>query len=401
MPSVVRPCWCSFLTTLHIGAPEEGFLCSSCSLPLHALSSLTANRCCLESKIAGAWVSPDSLISAPLRVVGSAPRMDLACRFMGSWRLSRLPNSLGSHQRSLPYSATAWAHATWTARTLSGTTPYVLVRVQSVAFAALVFFMHRLCCSLNVRCASIQTPSQCVACVLIRMTLFPTLIFAVNFGQRCFLWPRLRVNSAASIFVVSNCSHHLPAHLLRFAALLSSIETTWLISLPVATQPRSSTKDRPWASDMYHSTHLISPEVLIAKRIGDTGEPCGTPASTGCLSLVLPSITISTVLSDRELSFHHIRSPSIFLTFVKLTSHPLATLGKAALMSMRSTPVMWPFVQAAWALSTMMAAASMADRPFLLPNCPSLSNPHLSGSSDSSSAATFSTTFPIPLSTDM
>jgi len=84
MPLIVRPCSCSFLTTLHIGAPEEGLLCSSFSLPLHAFSSLAANRCCLESKVTGAGVSPDSLISAPRGVVGSAPRIDLACQLRRS-----------------------------------------------------------------------------------------------------------------------------------------------------------------------------------------------------------------------------------------------------------------------------------------------------------------------------
>ena len=48
MPSVVRPCSCSFLTTLHIGAPEEGFWCSSFNLLLHAFASLAVNCCCLE-----------------------------------------------------------------------------------------------------------------------------------------------------------------------------------------------------------------------------------------------------------------------------------------------------------------------------------------------------------------
>jgi hypothetical protein len=157
IPLVVRPCSCSFLTTLYISTPEEGLLCSSFSLLLHAFPSLAANRCCLESKVTCAGASPDAVISGPRGVVGSAPTMNLACRLGRSWRLSRLPTCLGSHQSSLPYSATAWTHATWMARTLSGTMPYVLVCHRSLASAALAFLMHRLWCSLNVRCASIQT----------------------------------------------------------------------------------------------------------------------------------------------------------------------------------------------------------------------------------------------------
>jgi len=346
MPLVVRPCSCYFPTTLHIGAPEEGLLCSSFTLLLHASSSLAANRCCLDSMVTGAGVSPDSLISAPCGVVGSAPRMDLACRLRRSWRLSHLPTSLGSHQSSLPYSATAWTHATRTASTLSGTTLYVLVSDRSLASAALAFSMPRLRCSLNVKCASIQTPSQHVGCVLNRMDPFPTLIFADSYGRRCFLWPRLRVNSGTSVFAVWNCSPCLLAHSMLFAAHLLSIETTWLTLLPVATQLRSSTKDSPAAFETYSSTNLLSPEVKIAKRIGDTGEPRGTPASTRCHSMALPSIIISTVLSDSKLSVHRTRSPSICLTFSKLTSRPFAKLGKATLISTRITPVMWPFVHA-------------------------------------------------------
>ena len=235
---------------------------SSCfSLLLHPFASLAVNRCCLESKITSAGVCPDSLISAPSGVVGSAARMDLACRLMRSSRSSRLPTSLGSDQSSLPYSATAWTHATWTALTLSGTTQYVLVRVRSLASAALAFIMHRLCHSLNLRWGSIQTPSQCVACALNRMIPFPTRVFAVSFGRRCILFPRLRVNSHASNFAVSNCNQRLLVHLMLWAAHLSSTMTTWLSLPPVANRPRSSTKDSSSASDTYSSTHLISLEV--------------------------------------------------------------------------------------------------------------------------------------------
>jgi len=150
MPSVVRPCSCCSLSTLHIGAPEERFQCSPFTLLLHASAMLAANRCCPESKITGACVSPDSLISAPRGVVGGAPRIDLSCRLRRSWRSSRLPTSLGSHQSSLANSATGWTHRTWSALMLSGTMPSVMVSFRSLASAVLTFIMYQLCCSLNV-----------------------------------------------------------------------------------------------------------------------------------------------------------------------------------------------------------------------------------------------------------
>jgi len=261
VPWVLWPCSSSSLITLHIGAPEARLWCSSSSLLLHAFASLGANRCCLESRITGAGISADYLISARCRVVGGAPRMDLDCRLRRKWRSSRLPTSLGSHQSSLPHSATALTHATWTALTLSGTTPYVLVRVWSQASAALAFFMVRLRRPLNVRCVPILTPSHRVACVLNRMMPLPTVIFADSFGRKCILWPRLRLNRAASVIEVSNCSPCVFAHSMLFAVHISSFETTWLTSLLVATQPWSSTQHSPSASDTYYSTHFISPEV--------------------------------------------------------------------------------------------------------------------------------------------
>jgi len=136
---------------------------------------------------------------------------DVACRLRRRWRSSRRPTSLGSHLSLLPYSATARMHATCTARTFSGTTPYALVCDRRLASAALADFMHRLWCSVNVRCASIQTPSHRDAGGLNRMDPFPTLFFAVSSGRRCSLWPRLHLNSAPSVFAASNCSSRLPA----------------------------------------------------------------------------------------------------------------------------------------------------------------------------------------------
>ena len=271
MPKVVWPFRCSFLTALPIGALEAGFWYSYFNLLLHAFACLAVNLCCLESKITGAGVSPASLISAPRGVLGSAPRMDLGCRFRRSWRSSRLPTSLRSHQSTLPYSATAWTQAIWTALTFSGTPLYVLVSVRSLASAALAVSLLRLWSSLNIRCASIQTPRQRVASLLNRIKPSPTLIFAVNFRWRCFLLPHLHMKSAASVFAVSKCSPLRPTHAVGFAAHSSSFVTTGLRLLPVATQPTSSLNESP-SAETYSSTYLISPEVYIAMRIGDTGE---------------------------------------------------------------------------------------------------------------------------------
>jgi len=259
-PLVVRPCLCSLSTTQHIGAQDEASSCSSFSVLLHAFASHTAIRGCLECKIAGAGVSPESLINAPLWVVGRAPSTDLACRSRRRWRSSRMPTSLGSKQSLLPYSATAWTQATWTAVTLSGTTPYVFVRVRSLASAALASFIHRLWCSINVRCASIQTPSQCVAGLLNLMNLFPTFIFAGGFGSRCFLWPCLGANSAVCISAVSNCSRRLLSHSMLFTAHLWRIVRTWMTSLPITTLSRSAPNDGP-SAETYSSTRLIRSEV--------------------------------------------------------------------------------------------------------------------------------------------
>jgi len=77
MPFVVRPYSCALLSTLHIGALEKGFQCRSCSLLLHVVSSLAVKRSSMEDTVTATGVSPDTLMSAPGRVVWSAPRMNL------------------------------------------------------------------------------------------------------------------------------------------------------------------------------------------------------------------------------------------------------------------------------------------------------------------------------------
>jgi hypothetical protein len=162
--------------------------------------------------------------------MASPARMDLACRLRRSSRSSHLPASLGSHQSSLPDSATAWTQATWTALTLTGTMPYVVVRVHSLASAVVDFFMHLLYCSLTLICPSNQTPSHRASCLLNHTTSLLTIIFAPSFARACFQWPRPNVDSAASVFAVSNCSPRLLADSMRFAVHRSRVETTRLFN---------------------------------------------------------------------------------------------------------------------------------------------------------------------------
>lgn len=199
MRSVVLPCSCSILITVHIGALDVRLWHTSFSLLLHVFASLAVNCCWLQSKMVRGGDSWYCLICVACIVVRSALRMDLACWLIWSWRLSCLHTSQGSHQSSLTYSVTAWMQATWAALTLSRTTPYGVVRVWSLASVCVAFFVHWLCCFLNVRCASINTPSLDITGVSNQMIHFLTLIFGVCWGWKCVLWPCLHVNSTASV----------------------------------------------------------------------------------------------------------------------------------------------------------------------------------------------------------
>jgi hypothetical protein len=252
--SVFRPGSCRILNTWPMGVPDKHSSGSSTRLLLHAFRSLAANNCFLEPNISSAGVSPDFRISAPHRVVGSAPRTDLACQLRVGWRSSRLPTSLGSHQSSLPDRPTGWTKGTWTALMLSDRTLYIIVRVRSLASAAHAFPRHWLWCIWNVRCASIQTPSQSVANLSNHMNPFATFTLAVTICQRCFLLSGLELNGAAPVCAVWNSTTRRFPHSMFFTGHLSSIVMTRLTSHSVVTQPGSSTVERPLA-DTYSSTH--------------------------------------------------------------------------------------------------------------------------------------------------
>jgi hypothetical protein len=108
---------------------------------------------------------------------------------------------------------------------------------------------------------SIQTPSHLVVFLFNLKKPFPTLIFAVSFGRRCFLWPHLQVKSAASVWAVSNSSSHVSTQSMLKLAQASSILTTWLKSFPDATHLTLSAKDRHSAPETLSSIYFMSPDM--------------------------------------------------------------------------------------------------------------------------------------------
>ena len=147
------------------------------------------------------------------------------------------------------------------------------------------------------------------------------------------------MQSAASVFAVSNYSPHVCTQSILSLAKASSFLMIPFTSLPVATLLTSSTKDRPTHSKFLSSTLVINLDVYIMESIGETGEPCDTPASTRHLPMTLPSISIWTVWSESNLGIHLIRSPSICLLLSVRISLPLPTLGNAAV---RYQFIVWP-----------------------------------------------------------
>jgi len=264
-----------------------------------------------------------------------------------------------------------------------------------------VYLVHWLCCSLIIRWGFIQMPSKRGAYLSNCMNSSLTPNFAVSFGQWWVLWPRLRINSATSISVVRNCSPCPVAHSMSCPTHLSWFMTTWFILHAVATQPWLSTKDICSTADSYSLTHVIKPDVNIAKRKGDTCEPCGTPLLMVVFQWQCPPLS-SPLLFLRESSQSILSVPCPF-SWPSCSSldYIVARFGRLLQCWWEAHLSCGPFGEAAWALSTVVAAASTSYHSCLLRNCPLLISDGHSTSSDSSSATTSSITLHLHQDTDM
>lgn len=167
------------------------------------------------------------------------------------------------------------------ALTHSGMILRILVSWCKRSSAARAFFMQYLGCSLNVRWGSIQTLTHYVASLLNQTKLSSRLIVSHTFGWKSSLWPLLSVRSAGSIFAVSHRRSCMLVHFMLCSVQALRLLTTWFTLWLGATHLRSSKKERPLTPWTLSSTQGISPALCIAKRIGDMGMCCCTPASKG------------------------------------------------------------------------------------------------------------------------
>ena len=100
------------------------------------------------------------------------------------------------------------------------------------------------------------------------------------------------------------------------------------------------------------------------------GDPWGRPVVTLTGSPSYPSTLIMTLRSLMKLSVHLTRFSSSPALLIFRSRHPLATLGKAAAMSMRRAPTMQPHPHASWTWAIVAPTASTADLPALHQYCP-------------------------------
>lgn len=108
-------------------------------------------------------------------------------------------------------------------------------------------------------------------------------------------------------------------------------------------------------------------------------------------------IIIATMCCWRDLSIQCIRSRSICFLLFQLTIIRFVLLANATSITMRSSSVILPSINTAFALQTICAAAHIADHYFLLPNCPLFSDSLCTALDNSRSITIFSRTVPMQL----
>jgi len=165
---------------------------------------------------------------------------------------------------------------------------------------------------------AVEIHSQPPRCLLVVATCeLPTCIFVL---------PALP-EDGRSVLSSSKLTALAWAHSPVAAEQASSLAVTFSTALPVAIQATSPTKESPSAT-VFCSTSPKSSGMYTAKRMGDTGDPCGIPISRALSCLSAPSMKMRTLRSVIKLSPQRHMSDSIP---IDCTRWPLMTLFKADL----------------------------------------------------------------------
>jgi hypothetical protein len=150
-------------------------------------------------------------------------------------------------------------------------------------------------------------------------------------------------------------------------------------------------KDNPVAP-VFCSIWSNTPEMYIANRNGDTGEPCGIPVFVGFIPVSWPLMTREAFRSVMKLFVHLTSSGSASSSWSLSVRRVLETWSNAPFTSIRRAPDIFPLPQFWYTCSVMHAAASVTECLFRHPNWPLCSL--WSMVSDSRVATTFPLFYP-------
>ena len=102
--------------------------------------------------------------------------------------------------------------------------------------------------------------------------------------------------------------------------------------------------------------------------MGDTGDPCGIPLSTGFMTPHFPSMQMAASLSDKKLSVHLMYSRGMRFLLSSCSSRLWLTKSKYPLMSKVRAEVTFPAFQAVWTSVMKVRMASSVDELERPPN---------------------------------